>query len=82
MGRTIITFFFDSVFIWVVSVSLAFVLSRFTALPVLGIYAIVQAADFIKCMIGFILVKKEYGCAISLRHKEGVRVMVWFGVRL
>ena len=57
-GRTIITFFFDSVFIWVVSVSLAFVLSRFTALPVLGIYAIVQAADFIKCMIGFILVKK------------------------
>lgn len=57
-GRTIITFFFDSVFIWVVSVSLAFVLSRFTALPVLGIYAIVQAADFIKCIIGFILVKK------------------------
>ena len=57
-GRTIITFFFDSVFIWVVSVSLAFVLSRFTVLPVLGIYAIVQAADFIKCMIGFILVKK------------------------
>ncbi len=57
-GRTIITFFFDSVFIWVVSVSLAFVLSRFTSLPVLGIYAIVQAADFIKCIIGFILVKK------------------------
>lgn len=57
-GRTIITFFFDSVFIWVVSVSLAFVLSRFAALPVLGIYTIVQAADFIKCIIGFILVKK------------------------
>ena len=82
-GRTIITFFFDSVFIWVVSVSLAFVLSRFTALPVLGIYAIVQAADFIKCMIGFILVKKGVWLRISLRHKEGVRVkVVWFGVRL
>ena len=57
-GRTIITFLFDSVFIWIVSVSLAFVLSRFTALPVLGIYAIVQVADFIKCIIGFVLVKK------------------------
>ena len=57
-GRTIITFLFDSVFIWVVSVSVAFTLSRFTALPVLAIYALVQAADFIKCIIGFILVKK------------------------
>ena len=35
-----------------------FTLSRFTALPVLAIYALVQAADFIKCIIGFILVKK------------------------
>ena len=50
---------FDSVFIWVVSVSVAFTLSRFTALPVLAIYALVQAADFIKCIIGFILVKKR-----------------------
>lgn len=57
-GRTIITFLFDSVFIWVVSVSVAFTLSRFTALPVLGIYVLVQAADFIKCIIGFMLVKK------------------------
>ena len=57
-GRTIITFLFESVFIWVVSVSGAFTLSRFTELPVLAIYALVQVADFIKCIIGFILVKK------------------------
>lgn len=29
-GKTIITFLFDSVFIWVVSVTIAFTLSRFT----------------------------------------------------
>lgn len=57
-GRTVITFLFDSVFIWLVSVPAAYVLSRFTDLSVLYILAIVQAADFIKCVIGFILVKK------------------------
>lgn len=57
-GKTIITFLFDSVFIWCVSVSIAFTLSRFTAIPVIGVYVLVQLADFIKCVIGFILVKK------------------------
>lgn len=57
-GKTIITFLFDSVFIWCVSVSVAFILSRFTALPVLVIFTIVQIADLIKCFIGFALVKK------------------------
>lgn len=57
-GKTIITFLFDSVFIWVVSVTLAFTLSRFTNMNVILIYTIVQLADLIKCFIGFILVKK------------------------
>ncbi len=37
-GKTIITFLFDSVFIWCVSVVIAFVLSRFTGLPVIAVY--------------------------------------------
>lgn len=57
-GKTIITFLFDSVFIWVVSVPVAFILSRYTGLPVVVIYIFVQAADMIKCIIGFVLVKK------------------------
>lgn len=57
-GKTIITFLFDSVFIWCVSVSIAFVLSRFTGMHVLLIYTVVQLADLIKCVIGYILVKK------------------------
>ena len=56
-GRTLITFLFDSVFIWCVSVPIAFVLSRFTALPVITVYVMVQLGDLIKCAIGFILVK-------------------------
>ena len=43
---------------WVGSVVIAFVLSRYTALPVVAIFALVQAADLIKSAIGFILVKK------------------------
>ena len=57
-GKTIITFLFDSVFIWCVSVPIAFVLSRYTGIHVLVIYACVQLADLIKCVIGFVLVKK------------------------
>lgn len=57
-GKTIITFLFDSVFVWCVSVPIAFTLSRFTALSVIAIYALVQLGDIIKSIIGFILVKK------------------------
>ncbi|MBO5209616.1 MAG: MATE family efflux transporter [Lachnospiraceae bacterium] len=57
-GKTIVTFLFDSVFVWCVSVPVAYCLSRFTALPVIAIFAMVQIADWIKCIIGFILVKK------------------------
>ncbi len=57
-GKTIVTFLFDSVFIWCVSVLIAFTLSRFTAMPVIAIYIMVQLGDMIKCVVGFILVKK------------------------
>lgn len=57
-GKTVVTFLFDSVFIWFVSVGIAFTLSRFTALPVIIIYTLVQVGDMIKCVVGFILVKK------------------------
>ncbi len=57
-GKTIITFLFDSVFIWCVSVTIAYTLSHYTALPVIAVYTFVQMGDFMKCVIGFILVKK------------------------
>lgn len=57
-GKTIVTFLFDSAYMWCISVSLAFILSRFTDIYAVYIFAIVQAADLIKCAIGFVLVKK------------------------
>ena len=57
-GKTIVTFLFDSVFIWCVSVTIAFLLSHYTTLPVVAVYVCVQLGDLIKCAIGFVLVKK------------------------
>ncbi|MDO5346230.1 MAG: MATE family efflux transporter [Lachnospiraceae bacterium] len=57
-GKTIVTFLFDSVFVWCVSVPIAFFLSRFTDMNVVYVLAMVQIGDWIKCVIGFILVKK------------------------
>ena len=57
-GKTIITFFFDSVYSWVVNIPLAYVLSRFTGMPIIPLYFICQFVDIIKCIIGYILLKK------------------------
>lgn len=57
-GKTIITFFFDSVFVFMVSVPIAYCLSRFTSLYVVNIFIAVQLADAVKCLIGFVLIKK------------------------
>lgn len=57
-GRTFITFLFDSVFLWGVSVPIAYLISRHTQLPILRFYLFMQLLDLIKCTIGFILVKK------------------------
>ena len=58
-GKTVITFLFDSAFMWVISVPLAYVLSRFTGIYVIWIFVILQLADLIKCVIGIILVRKN-----------------------
>ncbi|MCM1190376.1 MAG: MATE family efflux transporter [bacterium] len=57
-GKTIVTFLFDSVFLWAVTTPFAFLLSRFTTLPIIPLYLSCQLLDLIKCVIGFILVKK------------------------
>lgn len=57
-GRTFITFLFDGTYTWVVAVSLAYVLCYHTSISIFAAYAIVQAADMIKIVIGYVLVKK------------------------
>jgi len=57
-GKTIVTFLFDSVFLWVVTTPIAYVLSRYTDMHILYLYLCCQLLDIIKCVIGFVLVKK------------------------
>ncbi len=57
-GNTVITFVFDSVFMMVVSVPFAHFLCRCTNLGISHIFAMVHAADLLKCIFGFILLYK------------------------
>lgn len=57
-GQTFVTFLFDSFYVWVCSVPIAFCLSRFTALTILPLYGICQFSDLIKCVLGAYLLKK------------------------
>ena len=57
-GKTLVTFLFDSVFTWAVSLPLAQFLSAATDMPILVVYAIVQSADIIKIIIGAVMIRK------------------------
>lgn len=57
-GKTVVTFFFDCVFLLLVNLPVVFMLSRFTQIPAHYIYVCCQVVDWIKCVIGFILVKR------------------------
>ena len=57
-GKTLVTFLFDSVFSWTVTVPLALILCLLTDLAIIPIYAIIQAADIIKVIIGAVMIRK------------------------
>ena len=57
-GQTLVTFLFDSCFVWVCCVPLAFCLSRFTDLPIIPLFAICQGTDFVKCAIGAFMLRQ------------------------
>jgi putative MATE family efflux protein len=57
-GQTMVTFLFDSFFVWVFCVPLAFVLSRFTTLPILPLYFICCGTDLVKSAIGAVMIKQ------------------------
>ena len=58
-GKTFVTFLFDSVFVWVVNIPLAYVLAHFTAITIVPLYLCCLLVDFIKCVVGFILLKRR-----------------------
>lgn len=57
-GKTVITFLFDSMYTWVICVPVAYLLCRHSILPILAVFALVQSLDFIKVIVGYVLIKK------------------------
>ena len=58
-GRAAITFVFDSGWQWGIVLPLAFVLSRFTAVPIVPMVAAVLAAENAKCFLGYAFVRRR-----------------------
>ena len=59
-GRTMITFFFDAVYTWVITVPLAFSLTRFTEMPIVQIYLCVQFIDMLKLIVGLLMLRSDF----------------------
>ena len=59
-GRTLITFLFDAVYTWAVTVTLAFCLTRFTGLSIVEIYFCVQFIDVVKLVIGLLMLRSDF----------------------
>ena len=57
-GKTFITFLFDSLFFWYASIPVAQLLVRGTDFPIEAIYAICYGLNLLKCVVGFVLLKK------------------------
>lgn len=58
-GKTVVTFLFDSVYVWMISVPAAYLLTHFTGMPIIPLYFVCKGLDLIKCVIGFTLLKKR-----------------------
>ena len=57
-GKTFITFLFDSCFVWVFSIPLAYVLVHYTDMPITFLFLCCQMIELMKCLIGYVLVRK------------------------
>ena len=59
-GKTWITFAFDSLFVWIVTIPALVLLVRFTELPILPLFTCIQCLSIIKCTIGFFMVRNGF----------------------
>ena len=69
-GQTRITMLFDSCFVWALCIPVAFVLSRFTALPILPLYLVCCSLELVKCVIGVLLVKSNRWVVNIVRSED------------
>ena len=57
-GKSVVTFLFDSTYMWVIPIPIVFALARFTAIPVQLVYLLAELSNIIKCIVGYVLVKR------------------------
>lgn len=58
-GKTWLTFAFDSIYVWVVNVLLAYLLTQFTDLSIYHIYIMCYGIDVLKCISGYLFVRSD-----------------------
>lgn len=57
-GKTLVTFLFDSGFLWFICAPLAYFLANYTDVDVISLYFAVMSLEVLKFGIGFVLLKK------------------------
>lgn len=57
-GKTVMTFVFDCLSIWVVNIPVLYSLVHFSSLGIVAIYLVAQMVDIVKCIFGAILLYK------------------------
>lgn len=58
-GKTIITFLFDSAYTWVLVIPFASLLAKYTTLPIVLVFFLVQFTEIFKVIIGFFMVRSD-----------------------
>ena len=58
-GKILLTMLFDSLFIWIIRVPVAFILAYATNIPIIWLFVIVEGLEASKSIVGYILVDKE-----------------------
>ena len=56
-GKTFVTFLFDSVFSCLVVAPTAYVLSRFTDLPIVWLFLCCQSLELVKSVVGYVMIR-------------------------
>ena len=58
-GKTLLTFLYDNGLKWLLELGAAFLLTHFTDLPILPVFACVLATSLLKSAVGIVLVSKR-----------------------
>ena len=57
-GKVLITLLFDSVYMWVIVIPISFVMSRFTSVNIMVLFAVCQCTEVLKAIFGYVLLRR------------------------